>query len=69
MTMHWIALREHVALTIAELDIATTAGIVALPGKHIDLMGQAHIDLSGQRYVDEWLVPTISISTSSWPIR
>ena len=34
-----------------------TAGIAALPDKHIDLMGEAHIDLGGQRYVDDWLAP------------
>ncbi len=55
--LHWIALRAHVAETIAALDSALAAGLATLPGKHIDLMGQAHIDLSGQRYVDEWLVP------------
>jgi len=56
-TLHWLALKEQIALAIAELDIAETAGIETLPDKHIDLMGKAHLDLSGQRYVDDWLLP------------
>lgn len=56
-SLHWIALKDHVAATIAALDAALAEGVAALPKKHIDLMGQAHLDLSGQRYVDEWLVP------------
>lgn len=55
--LHWVALREHVAQTVAALDAALAQGIAALPGKHIDLMGAAHLDLSGQRYVDDWLAP------------
>lgn len=57
MTLHWIALKDLVALTIAELDVAEAAGIVTLSDKHVDIMGQAHIDFSGQRYVDDWLLP------------
>jgi hypothetical protein len=56
-TLHWLALKDHVAQTIAALDSAVEAGIAAMPDKHIDLMGQAHIDVSGQRYVDDWLMP------------
>lgn len=55
--LHWVALRDHVRRTIDTLEHAARGGIAALPGKHIDLMGQAHIDLSGQRYVDDWLLP------------
>ncbi len=57
MALHWLALKEHVTETIAALDEAAAGGIASLPGKHIDLMGQAHLDLSGQAYVDEWLMP------------
>jgi hypothetical protein len=56
-TLHWLALKDHVAATITALDAALVEGVAALPNKHIDLMGQAHIDLNGQRYVDDWLLP------------
>ena len=56
-TLHWLALKDHIAETIAALDSAVAAGVATLPDKHIDLMGKAHIDLGGQRYVDEWLGP------------
>lgn len=57
MTLHWLALKDHIAATIDALDEAMAAGISALPDKHIDLMGKAHLDLGGQRYVDDWLAP------------
>jgi uncharacterized protein len=57
MTLHWLALKDHVAETIKALDDAVASGVTALPDKHIDLMGKAHLDLNGQRYVDDWLVP------------
>jgi hypothetical protein len=56
-TLHWQALKDHVAQTIAALNSAVESGVATMPDKHIDLMGQAHIDLSGQRYVDDWLLP------------